>query len=247
MKVISFLLQKGGVGKSTTTISVGAGLAKLNKKACLIDFDPQGSLSCSLGIESPEYSITDALKGEVSPQKTIIKKGKLSVIPASIDLAEFENKNKNSPGKELVLKKVISELKGFDYILVDCPPSLNLLTISALAASTEIYIPVQTEFLALQGLGQLFDTLNAVKQRINKNLKIGGIIGTRFNRRKINKDVMNYLNENFGEMVCKTVIHENVSLAEAPSFGLDIFTHAPDSIGAKDYLALSKEILQRTK
>lgn len=245
MKVIAFLNQKGGVGKTTTTINVGAGLAKLNKKVCLIDFDPQASLSCSLGIEQADTTIHDLLKKGIATEKSYIKKGKFFVIPSSIDLAALDNEYRNTQGKELLLRKVIQSMKGFDYVLIDCPPSLGLLTINALAAAHEVYIPVQTEFLALQGLGQLLETLTVVTQRINKGLKIGGIIGTRYNRRKINKDVIEYLTGEFGDLTFKTFIRENVSLTEAPSFGKDIYEHNPDSLGAKDYYALCKEILAK--
>lgn len=245
MKIISFLNQKGGVGKTTSTINIGAGLAKLNKNVLLIDFDPQASLSCSLGIEAPEYSVYDLLKKTKSLEKVMIKKGKMVVVPASIDLSAVDHEFRNAAGKEQMLKKVLSGVKKFDYILIDCPPSLGLLTINALAASNEVYIPVQTEFLALQGLGQLIDTLAVVTKRINPALKIGGIIGTRYNRRKINKDVFEYLIENFKDKAFKTFIRENVSLTEAPSFGKDIFKHDPDSNGAKDYFALCKEIIAK--
>lgn len=246
MKIISFLNQKGGVGKTTSTINIGAGLAKLNKKVLLIDFDPQASLSCSLGIDTPEYSIYDILKHGTSPEKVIVKKGKLSVIPGSIDLSAADHEFRNTTGKEKMLKEALKKIKKFDYILIDCPPSLGLLTINALAASHEVFIPVQTEFLALQGLGQLIETLSVVTKRINPLLSIGGIIGTRYNRRKINKDVIEYLTSNFKEMAFKTVIRENVALTEAPSFGHDIFSHDPDSNGAKDYLALCKEIVSKS-
>ena len=136
-------------------------------------------------------------------------------------------------------------IKCFDYIYIDCAPSLALLTINALAATQEVYIPVQCEFLSLQGLGQLLDTINVIRQKINKDLKVGGVLGTRFNRRKINKDVMEYLLDNFKDKAFKTVIRENVSLSECPSYGKDIYSHAGESNGAKDYFALCKEILAK--
>jgi chromosome partitioning protein len=245
MKTIALLNQKGGVSKTTSAISIAFGLAKLGKKILLIDLDPQASLSVSLGIEQPEYSVYDFLKQDVSFEKVAVKKGKVTVIPSSIDLSGFEQEFRNASAKEFILKKALSGVKGYDYIYIDCAPSLALLTINALAAAQEVYIPVQCEFLALQGLGQLIDTLNVVRQRINKDLKMGGIIGTRYNRRKRNKDVMEYLFDNFKDKAFKTVIRENVSISECPSFGKDIYSHAPESNGAADYFALCKEILSR--
>lgn len=249
MKIIAFLNQKGGVGKTTTTIGVGAGLSRLGLNVLLIDFDPQGSLSCSLGIESLKHSIYDLLKQEVLLEEVCVKKERYVVIPASTDLAAIDHEFRNAPDKEYLLKKVLKreQALAFDYVLIDCPPSLGTLTINALAAAHEVYIPVQTEFLALQGLGQLLETLSVVTRCINKDLKIGGIIGTRYNRRKINKDVLEYLHENFKDKAFKTPIRENVALTEAPSFGKDIFSHSPDSIGAKDYAALCKEIVARER
>jgi chromosome partitioning protein len=243
VKVISFLNQKGGVGKTTSTINIGAGLCELNKNVLLIDFDPQASLSCSLGIESPEFSIYHVIKKETPLKNIITQRGKLHICPGSIDLSALEHEYRNIAGKEQLLKKILCDIKYFDYILIDCPPSLGLLTINALVASNEVFIPVQTEFLALQGLGQLMDTLSVITERLNPKLKIGGIIGTRYNRRKINKDVVKYLSETFKQYAFNTVIRENVSLTEAPSFGHDVFTHNPKSNGALDYMSLCKEIL----
>lgn len=245
MKTTALLNQKGGVSKTTSAISIAFGLAKLGKKILLIDLDPQASLSVSLGIESPEYSVYDFMKKDASLEEVAVKKGKVTVIPSSIALSAFENEFRNAAGKEFILKKSLHGIKGFDYIYIDCAPSLALLTINALAAAQEVYIPVQCEFLALQGLGQLLDTINVIRQKINKDLRVGGVIGTRFNRRRINKDVMEYLVDNFKDKAFKTVIRENVSLSECPSFGLDVFSHAPESNGAKDYFALCKEILAK--
>jgi chromosome partitioning protein len=248
MKKIVFLNQKGGVGKTTSALNIGAGLAKLGKKVLLIDFDPQGSLTCSLGIETSQLdkTIYELLKQEVLFEEVVIEKNNISLLPASISLSAFDNDFSHLPEKEFILKRALNTIPNtFDYILIDCPPSLGLLTINALASVEEVIIPVQTEFLALQGLSQLLDTLKVVNKRINKDLKLGGIIGTRFNRRKINKDVVDYLEENFKDKIYKTLIRENIALAEAPSFGVDIYSHSPKSQGAKDYYALCKEIIKQ--
>ncbi|MFZ5953808.1 MAG: ParA family protein [Candidatus Dependentiae bacterium] len=244
-KVIAFLNQKGGVGKTTSTINIGAGLAKLGKRVLLIDFDPQASLSCSLGIETPVNSIYELLKNEVLFEEVLVKKDKLSVLPSSINLSALEYEFGATNNKEYLLKSIIKSIKGYDFIFIDCPPSLGLLTINALTAAQEVYIPVQTEFLALQGLGQLMETLSLITSHTNPELAVGGIIGTRFNRRKINKEVVSFLKTNFKGKAFKTVIRENVALTEAPSFGKDIFSHNPESNGAKDYSALCKEIVAR--
>jgi chromosome partitioning protein len=244
-KVIAFLNQKGGVGKTTSTINIGAGLAKLGKKVLLIDFDPQASLSCSLGIETPVYSIYNLLKNEVLLEEVIVKKEKISILPSSTQLAALEYEFGSVHNREYILKSTLKSLKGYDFIFIDCPPSLGLLTVNALTAAHEVYIPVQTEFLALQGLGQLMETVSVITAHTNPDLAVGGIIGTRFNRRKINKEVVSFLKNNFKGKAFRTVIRENVALTEAPSFGKDIFSHKPDSNGAKDYSALCKEIINR--
>ena len=178
MKIIAFLNQKGGVGKTTTTINVGAGLAKLNKKVLLIDFDPQASLSCSLGIDTPTTSIYDLVTQQASFDSVVIKRGKMAVIPSSTALSGFDNEFHNVPGKELILKKALVTCKNFDFVLIDCPPSLGLLQLMPSQLRIKVYIPLQTEFLALQGLGQLLETLSVVTKRINKSLEVGGIICT---------------------------------------------------------------------
>jgi chromosome partitioning protein len=246
MRTIAVLNQKGGVGKTTSTINIGAGLTRLGKRVLLIDFDPQASLTYSLGIDGAALNSTifEVLKGEASFESTVVRKNKLTILPASIALSGFEISFANIQNREFILKNLLEKLTEFEYILIDCPPSLGLLTLNALAAAQEVYIPVQTEFLALQGLSQLLDTLTVVNKRINKSLKLGGIIGTRYNRRKINRDVVHYLENSFKDKFFKTVIRENVSLTEAPSFGQDVYTHNPQSQGAEDYLMLCKEILK---
>lgn len=249
MKVIAFINQKGGVGKTTSTVNIGAGLSRLKKKVLLIDLDPQGNLSSSIGLEPTELDRTvyDLLKKEAPLQSVIQKKDTLWVLPASIALAAFEQTRSKVADSEFLLKEALQEAKGFDYILIDCPPSLGLLTLNALAAAHEVYIPMQTEFLALQGLSQLLETCKVINKRINPTLKLGGIIGMRFNRRKLNKEVIEHLKESFEGKMFQTAIRENIALAEAPSFGKNIYEYKPESIGAQDYRALCKEIVARSE
>lgn len=256
MKTIAFINQKGGVGKTTSTVNVGTGLARLGHKVLLIDFDPQANLTYAFGIQPDgvSHSVYDALQlsndGKYEElaiallEISIVKKGKLFLLPSSIGLSAFENDYKDHPEKEFLFKKLLETITGFDYVLVDCPPSLGLLTINVLSAVQEVYIPVQTEFFALQGLGQIFAIMQVVTQRLNPTLKLGKIIGTKFNNRKLHKDVIGYLKTNFKDAVFKTVIRENIALAEAPSFGKDIYSYSPASIGAQDYSALCKEIIK---
>jgi chromosome partitioning protein len=261
MKTVAFINQKGGVGKTTCALNIGAGLARLQKKVLLIDSDPQAGLTCSLGIyiDNNTKTIYELLKQEALLEEALIsidfgqlprtqpKKGELYIIPSDIRLSAFEAECVTMADRELIFKRLIKHLHQFDYVLVDCPPSLGLLTVNVLAAVAEIFIPVQTEFLALQGLSQLFDVFKAVTQGLNPGLKIGGIIGTRYNRRKINKDIVKYLRDNFDHMVFDTVIRESVALSEAPSFGKDVYQHNLESLGAQDYLSLCKEIIAKER
>jgi chromosome partitioning protein len=250
MKTIALLNQKGGVGKTTSTVNIGAGLCKLGKKVLLIDLDPQANLTYSLGIQGHDLrkTIYELLKGQVDITDVIVEKDGLKVIPSSLDLSGAEIELSGTAGREFLLRESLSKLNNLDYILLDCPPSLSLLTLNSLVASNEVYIPVQTEFLALQGMSKLLQTVEIVKKRLNTGLEITGIIGTRYDSRKtLNKEVVQKVQSYFGAKLFKTLIRDNVSLAEAPSFGQDIFAYKPDSNGAEDYLKLCKEILKREK
>lgn len=250
-KTIAFINQKGGTGKTTSAVNIGAGLTRLGQKVLLVDLDPQANLTYSLGIKADELdkTIANILEGEAVTEETIIERNGLDVIPSSLSLSETDIRIFNIAGKEFLLKEALDRLKGsYHFILVDCPPSLGNLTINALTAVKEVYIPLQVQFLALRGLNALRRVVNIVQKRLNKDLKIAGIIGTQFDKRKnLNKEVLAKIKEHFGGLVFKTLIRDNIALAEAPSYGQTIFEYRFKSHGAEDYLALSKEILKRSK
>jgi len=255
MRSIAFINQKGGVGKTTSTINIGAGLAKMGQRVLLVDFDPQANLTYAFGLqpEALQKTCYELIKAVAKKQKVSAKdflvelnigeKGKLFLLPSSIGLSGFENDIKDHAQQNFLFRGMLESFKDFSYVLVDCPPSLGVLTVNVLSAVQEVFIPVQTEFFALQGLGQISNVVAVVKQNLNPTLKLGGIIGTKFNNRKLHKDVMSYLKSSFKDIVFKTAIRDNIALAEAPSFGKDIYSYSPKSNGAKDYFLLCKEIL----
>jgi len=248
MKIIALINQKGGVGKTTCAINIGAGLNKLSKRVLLIDLDPQAHLTYSLGIPAHELNNTvyELLKGTVTLKETIIERNGLSLVPSSLDLSGAEIEFSGVAGREFLLKELLEGLKKYDYIFIDCPPSLGILTLNALTTAQKVYIPLQTEFLALQGMTKLLETINIVKKRLNKNIEIAGIIAMRFdNRKNLNREVVEKIKEYFGDKLFNTFIRDNISLAEAPSFGKTIFEYKSNSYGSKDYLDLCKEIIKR--
>lgn len=247
-KVISISNHKGGVGKTTSAINIGAGLNLLKKKVLLIDLDPQANLSQSLGLINEPINIYGALRGEYKLQPIEILKG-LDVIPSTLDLSGAEVELSSEPGREYILKELIEPLRSsYDFIIIDSPPSLGLLTINSFTASDEILIPLQAQYLALQGLAKLIEVVDKIKGRLNKGLKIGGVFITQYDSRKVlNRDVLDTIQAHFKDQVCKTKVRDNIALAEAPSQGLDIFRYNNKSKGAEDYLALSKEVLKRSK
>ena len=242
-KVISLSNHKGGVGKTTSTINIGAGLNRLKKKVLLIDLDPQANLSQSLGIIEPGKTIYGALKGEYKLEPMEIIPG-LDLIPSTLDLSGAEIELSGEAGREYILKELIDPLRGsYDYILIDSPPSLGLLTINAFTASDEVYIPLQAQYLALQGLTKLMEVIAKIKSRLNKDLKVGGVFVTQYDNRKVlNRNVVETIKSHYKDQVFKTAIRDNIALAEAPTQGLDIFRYNPKSYGAEDYLSLCKEI-----
>jgi chromosome partitioning protein len=250
-KVISISNHKGGVGKTTSAINIGAGLYRLGKRILLVDLDPQANLTQSLGIVDPKETIYGALRGEhkLTPLELLKGEGKsrLDVIPSTLDLSGAEIEMSGEAGREYILKELIDSIKkDYDYILIDSPPSLGLLTLNSFVASDEIFIPLQAQFLALQGLAKLIEVIDKIKKRLNKGLKIGGVFITQYDSRKVlNREVVAIIEGHFKKELFESKIRDNVALAEAPAQGLDIFRYNPKSYGAEDYLALSEEILKR--
>lgn len=244
--IISLMNHKGGVGKTTTTINIGAGLVKLGKKVLLVDLDPQANLTISLGIPRQKITIYESMRGEAEITPYNVKKN-LDVVTSTLDLSGAEMELINEAGRELIIGELFEPLvHEYDFIIIDCPPSLGLLTLNALTASDYVYIPMQTEFLALQGLAKIKQITDKVRFRLNKKLQIGGVIATMYDSRKVlNREVVETIKKYFKDRVFDTMIRDNVSLAEAPAAHKDIFEYNPRSSGARDYLALSKEIMER--
>ena len=254
-RVIAIVNQKGGVGKTTTTANLGAYLAYFKKKVLLIDLDPQSNLSLHYGVDCKkiEKSCYELILEEDSEfRETVIKTeiDNLELIPASIKLADAELELVNVVGRERVLSEALEEVlkaNTYDFVLIDCSPSLGLLTLNALTTAREVFITVQPDYFALQGIGRLIQTLNMVKKRFNSELDVTGIVLCMFNStRKLSWEVTKILRRFFKEKVFKTFIRINVKLAEAPSHGRSILTYASKSPGAEDYFRLAKEVLGRT-
>ena len=248
-KVISVANQKGGVGKTTTTVNLGTILAKKGKKVLLIDADPQGNATSGLGVDKDvELSLYDVLVNETELESTIqdtmIKN--LKLCPSNINLAGAEVELVSMMSREQRLKEKLEEIKeGFDYILIDCPPSLGLITLNSFTASDSVLIPVQCEYYALEGLGQLINTINLVKKHLNKNIQIEGALLTMYDiRTNLSNQVVKEVKKYFENKVYKTVIPRNVRLSEAPSYGMPITEYDPRSKGAKSYIKFAIEFIK---
>ncbi|MBC34943.1 MAG: chromosome partitioning protein ParA [Bacteroidetes bacterium] len=252
-KVIAIANQKGGVGKTTTAINLGASFAVLEYKTLIIDADPQANATSGVGHDPKNIktSIYECIMDEVEPKNIILetKTPNLDLIPAHIDLVGAEIEMINLPNREKMMKKVIDAVKdNYDFIIIDCSPSLGLLTVNALTAANSVIIPVQCEYFALEGLGKLLNTIKIVQSRINENLDIEGILLTMFDKRlRLSKQVVDEVKTHFQSMVFNTLINRNTRLSEAPSFGETIIMHDADSTGAINYLNLAREILQKNE
>lgn len=251
-KTVAFSNQKGGVGKTTTAINMAAYVAKEGKKVLLVDFDPQGNAGSGFGIQKNklEKTVYNLLMGNTSPAEVIYKTDveRLNIMPCNIDLAAAEVELVNLPRRESFLRDALSSVKNeYDFIMIDCPPSLGLLTLNALTASDCVVIPIQSEFFALEGLTQLLNTIKLVKQRmLNPNLYLSGVILTMNDTRStMSKQVTAEIRSFFGGKVYETAVPRNIKLCESPSFGVPVMLHAPKSSGAVAYQKLAKEFLTR--
>jgi len=245
-KIISISNHKGGVGKTTSTINIGAGLQRMSKRVLMVDLDPQANLSQSLGLIDQDRTVYGAIRGEYKLHPVEILPG-LNLIPSTLDLSGAEIELSGEPGREYILKELLEPLRAsYDYVLIDSPPSLGLLTINALTASDRIIIPLQAHYLALQGLTKLLEIIGRINKRLNRELRIGGVLITQYDSRKIlNRDVAQAITDRFKEDVFTTRIRDNIALAEAPTQGVDIFRYQPKSYGAEDYSSLCNEIVNR--
>lgn len=250
-KVISLANQKGGVGKTTTAINLGASLAVLEKKTLIIDADPQANATSGTGFDLKKIktSIYECLIDEVNPKRIVLNSEmeKLDLVPSHIDLVGAEIEMLNIPEREFRLKKVVDQIKDdYDYVLIDCSPSLGLITVNALTASDSVILPVQCEYFALEGLGKLLNTIKIIQNRLNPELEIEGFLLTMYDARlRLSNQVVEEVRRHFQDMVFDTIIQRNIKLSEAPSFGKPAVMYDAESKGAVNYLNLARELLQK--
>ncbi len=248
-KIVAIVNQKGGVGKTTTAVNLAYSLAKAGKKTLLVDIDPQGNASSGVGIEEEQidYTTYQAMISEVSTEEATIKTPykKLDLLASNIDLVGAEIELVDEEGRERFLQKALGQVKeNYDFILIDCPPSLGLLTINALTAADSVMIPVQCEFYSLVGLGQLMNTIALIREGLNPELYIEGVLLTMYDSRlNISKQVVEEVRQHFGGQIFKTFLSRNVRIAESPSFGKPVMEYDPNSTGAKNYASLAKEFI----
>ena len=252
-KIIALANQKGGVGKTTTSMNLAASLATLEKKVLLVDADPQANASSGLGVDVSEIdsSIYECIIDHADVRDAIYTTDieGLDIIPSHIDLVGAEIEMLNLPNRERILSEILSPMKGeYDYILIDCSPSLGLITVNALTAADSVIIPVQCEYFALEGISKLLNTIKIIKSKLNPSLEIEGFLLTMYDSRlRLANQIFDEVKKHFQELVFKTVIQRNVKLSEAPSHGLPVILYDTDSTGAKNHLALAKEIIEKEK
>ena len=250
-RIIAVTNQKGGVGKTTTAINLSAALGAKGKKVLVIDTDPQGNTTSGYGIDKNEldYSVYDLMLSDCSVHDCIIKDvvNNVSIIPSNVDLSAVEIELIGKEQKEYILKKEIDYVKDvYDYIIIDCPPSLSMLTINSMTTANSVLVPIQCEYYALEGLSDLLHTINLVQERLNPNLTMEGVVFTMYDARtNLSNQVVENVKEYLGENIYKTVIPRNVRLAEAPSYGQPINVYDPKSAGAEAYAMLADEVIKR--
>lgn len=250
-RIIAITNQKGGVGKTTTSINLSAALAAKGKKVLVIDTDPQGNTTSGYGIDKNEldYSVYDLMLGECSVHDCIIKNvvENVSLIPSNVDLSAIEIELIGTEQKEYILKKEIDYVKDmYDFVIIDCPPSLSMLTINSMTTANSVIVPIQCEYYALEGLSDLLHTINLVQERLNPDLNMEGVVFTMYDSRtNLSNQVVENVKEYLGQNVYKTVIPRNVRLAEAPSYGQPINIYDPKSAGAEAYAMLADEVIKR--